>query len=389
MEGVNLGPVGHADANEAEGAAAPSPPPPASPPALVRAPAAGEDGPAPQPEAGAPGCSGARPPELLPERCLGRLKGRFEEDDEELEDEELEEEEEEEEEEMSHFSLRLEGGRPDSEDEDEDEERLINLTELTPYILCSICKGYLIDATTITECLHTFCKSCIVRHFYYSNRCPKCNIVVHQTQPLYNIRLDRQLQDIVYKLVINLEEREKKQMHDFYKERGLEVPKPAVPQTAPSNKGRTKKVLESVFRIPPELDMSLLLEFIGANEGTGHFKVDILCGDHLLERCQTLREIRRAAGEAAMQCVPFRLVIGQASFWEKEACLWTGGSELASAQPQGVRGRPERRAALELLPVPIIFRSCVCFIHPSNTTAQASFSSRVDELPLFCEDCFL
>ncbi|MXQ89192.1 hypothetical protein E5288_WYG015103 [Bos mutus] len=179
-----------------------------------------------------------------------------------------------------------------------------------------------------------FCKSCIVRHFYYSNRCPKCNIVVHQTQPLYNIRLDRQLQDIVYKLVINLEEREKKQMHDFYKERGLEVPKPAVPQPVPSSKGRTKKVLESVFRIPPELDMSLLLEFIGANEGTGHFKplekkfvrvsgeatighvekflrrkmgldpacqVDIICGDHLLERYQTLREIRRAIGDAAMQ----------------------------------------------------------------------------------------
>ncbi|GAB5578747.1 polycomb complex protein BMI-1 isoform X1 [Prionailurus iriomotensis] len=230
------------------------------------------------------------------------MRGRFEDEDDELEeDEELEEEEEEEEEEMSHFSLRLEGGRPDSEDEEE------------------------------------VCKSCIVRHFYYSNRCPKCNIVVHQTQPLYNIRkneLDRQLQDIVYKLVINLEEREKKQMHDFYKERGLEVPKPAVPQPVPSSKGRSKKVLESVFRIPPELDMSLLLEFIGANEGTGHFKplekkfvrvsgeatighvekflrrkmgldpacqVDIICGDHLLEQYQTLREIRRAIGDAAMQ----------------------------------------------------------------------------------------
>ena len=34
---------------------------------------------------------------------------------------------------------------------------MINLAELTPYILCSICKGYFIDATTITECLHT-CK---------------------------------------------------------------------------------------------------------------------------------------------------------------------------------------------------------------------------------------
>lgn len=36
-------------------------------------------------------------------------------------------------------------------------QRMINLSELTPYILCSICKGYFIDATTITECLHT-CK---------------------------------------------------------------------------------------------------------------------------------------------------------------------------------------------------------------------------------------
>ena len=333
MEGVPAVTAGNAGAAKAEGAATMPPPPPVSPPALTPAPAAGEEGPPPLPEAGDPGCSGSRPPELEPERSLGRLRGRFEDEDEELEeDEDLEEEEEEkEEEEMSHFSLRLEGGRPDSEDE---EERLINLSELTPYILCSICKGYLIDATTITECLHTFCKSCIVRHFYYSNRCPKCNIVVHQTQPLYNIRLDRQLQDIVYKLVINLEEREKKQMHDFYKERGLEVPKPAVPQPVPSSKGRTKKVLESVFRIPPELDMSLLLEFIGANEGTGHFKplekkfvrvsgeatighvekflrrkmgldpacqVDIICGDHLLERYQTLREIRRAIGDAAMQ----------------------------------------------------------------------------------------
>ncbi|XP_038197998.1 polycomb group RING finger protein 6 isoform X2 [Arvicola amphibius] len=319
-------------ASESKRASAmPPPPPPISPPALTPAPAAGEEGPASLPEAGAPGCSRSLPPELEPERSLGRLRGRFEDYDEELEEDEEMEEEEEEEEDMSHFSLRLESGRPDSEDE---EERLLNLAELTPYIMCSICKGYLIDATTITECLHTFCKSCIVRHFYYGNRCPKCNIVVHQTQPLYNIRLDRQLQDIVYKLVINLEEREKKQMHDFYKERGLEVPKPAVPQPVPSNKGKTKKVLESVFRIPPELDMSLLLEFIGANEDTGHFKplekkfvrvsgeatighvekflrrkmgldpacqVDIICGDHLLERYQTLREIRRAIGDAAMQ----------------------------------------------------------------------------------------
>uniref|UniRef100_A0A4W3HCK1 Polycomb group ring finger 6 n=1 Tax=Callorhinchus milii TaxID=7868 RepID=A0A4W3HCK1_CALMI len=82
------------------------------------------------------------------------------------------------------------------------------LADVNPYILCPICGGYFIDATTITECLHTFCKSCIVKHFDYSNRCPKCNLTVHQTWPLYNIRLDRKLQDIVYKLVPNLESSE-------------------------------------------------------------------------------------------------------------------------------------------------------------------------------------
>ncbi|XP_071604472.1 polycomb group RING finger protein 6 isoform X3 [Heliangelus exortis] len=214
---------------------------------------------------GAPSCSGSRSLPFEFERSRSGSSGDEDDDDEE-EEEEMEEEE-------------IEGdpgarfGTGDGElDADDDRERMINLAELTPYILCSICKGYFIDATTITECLHTFCKSCIVRHFYYSNRCPKCNIVVHQTQPLYNIRLDRQLQDIVYKLVVNLEEREKKQMHDFYKERGLEVPKPAVPQPVRASRGRPRKVLGSVFRIPPELDISILLEFIGANEGTGNFK---------------------------------------------------------------------------------------------------------------------
>ena len=63
------------------------PPPPVSPPALTPAPAAGEEGPPPLPEAGDPGCSGSRPPELEPERSLGRLRGRFEDEDEELEEE--------------------------------------------------------------------------------------------------------------------------------------------------------------------------------------------------------------------------------------------------------------------------------------------------------------
>ena len=36
-------------------------------------------------------------------------------------------------------------------------ERRIRLKTLNEHIVCTICTGYLIDATTVTECLHT-CK---------------------------------------------------------------------------------------------------------------------------------------------------------------------------------------------------------------------------------------
>ncbi|KAJ6669085.1 hypothetical protein lerEdw1_007894 [Lerista edwardsae] len=273
-----------------------------------------------QPPLEAPGCSGA---DSVLERgscseSSGEGNEEMEEEDEEEEEAMVEEEEEEEEEDDddedtlegeprdTFRGFGMEEGEVDSDDEDE---RMINLSELTPYIMCSICKGYFIDATTITECLHTWLL-------------------------LPAIKLDRQLQDIVYKIVVNLEEREKKQMHDFYRERGLEIPKPAVPQPVAVGRGRPRKVVGSVFRIPPELDISLLLEFIGANDLSGNFKplekkfirvsgeatvghvekflrrkmdldpgcqVDIICGDHLLEHYQTLREIRRALGESAVQ----------------------------------------------------------------------------------------
>lgn len=36
-------------------------------------------------------------------------------------------------------------------------ERKIKLKSLNNHIMCGICNGYFIDATTVTECLHT-CK---------------------------------------------------------------------------------------------------------------------------------------------------------------------------------------------------------------------------------------
>ncbi|XP_068597153.1 polycomb group RING finger protein 6 [Brachionichthys hirsutus] len=219
---------------------------------------------------------------------------------------------------------------------DSEEESKLPLHHFHPYIRCGLCCGFLIDATTVTECLHTFCKSCIVKHFFDGNRCPTCSIVVHQTQPLYNIRPDRQLQDIVYKMIPRLEELERGQMTNFYKARGLQVPIPVLLSPSAPVVRRQKKdsVGPTAFTVPPELDVSLLLQFVGAEEGVSDYKplerpyirvsghatvrhvelfirrkmelspscqVDVVCGDHLLDHYQSLKDIQSFVGEDGRQ----------------------------------------------------------------------------------------
>lgn len=44
-----------------------------------------------------------------------------------------------------------------------------------------------------------------------------CNIKIHETQPLLNLKLDRVMQDIVYKLVPGLQESMSKQLLGLFK----------------------------------------------------------------------------------------------------------------------------------------------------------------------------
>ena len=102
-----------------------------------------------------------------------------------------------------------------------DESFSLCIRDLNPHIVCSLCAGYLIDATTITECLHTYCKSCIVKYLQLSKCCPQCSLKIHETQPLMSLRSDRTMQDIVYKIVPGLYESEEKRKAEFFKSRGL------------------------------------------------------------------------------------------------------------------------------------------------------------------------
>ncbi|XP_003724093.1 polycomb group RING finger protein 1 [Strongylocentrotus purpuratus] len=151
----------------------------------------------------------------------------------------------------------------------------LKIRELNQHIVCILCAGYYIDATTVTECLHTFCKSCIVKYLQTSKICPMCNQKVHETQPVLNLRPDRTMQDVVLKLVPKLFEKEEQRKMEFYKSRGLDKVQSKVQQKSFSGKldptgGHFYKNDEQV---------SLCLEYLGngpsrAEEDAGITQLD-------------------------------------------------------------------------------------------------------------------
>lgn len=131
------------------------------------------------------------------------------------------------------------------------------LVELNPHLTCVLCGGYFVDATTIIECLHSFCKTCIVRYLSLHKICPVCDVQVHKTRPLVNIRSDQTLQDIVYKLVPGLFKNEMRKRREFY----ARIPPSArgcIPVSS-EERGDTRGVERLIFT--PEDLFSLSLEY--------------------------------------------------------------------------------------------------------------------------------
>ncbi|KYN04016.1 PREDICTED: putative uncharacterized protein DDB_G0277255 [Cyphomyrmex costatus] len=89
------------------------------------------------------------------------------------------------------------------------------LRDVNPHLICLLCRGYLIDATTVGECLHSFCKSCILKYLNTAAHCPSCKHAINKAKP--NIKADKALQAIVYKLVPGLYHREMLKRREFYK----------------------------------------------------------------------------------------------------------------------------------------------------------------------------
>lgn len=77
------------------------------------------------------------------------------------------------------------------------------------HLICKLCDGLYRDPFTISECLHTFCKSCIFFAFQDIglHECPRCRVALGP-DPFKAILFDRTLQELVDKLFPELKERD-------------------------------------------------------------------------------------------------------------------------------------------------------------------------------------
>ena len=105
-------------------------------------------------------------------------------------------------------------------------EEKILVKELNENFICFICNGYLIRPVAITECLHSFCRSCIVKYLETTSeyKCPNCETLIHETNPWELLREDKKLEFIIYQLVPGLAQNEKKRRKLFYSRRDMDDP---------------------------------------------------------------------------------------------------------------------------------------------------------------------
>ncbi|CAD6194162.1 unnamed protein product [Caenorhabditis auriculariae] len=104
----------------------------------------------------------------------------------------------------------------------------VNLKRMADVVVCSLCEGYLVDATTVIDCLHSFCKSCLLKYFDDDETtCPTCGILIHQSHPAQYVSFDRTMQDVIHKIVpgLMLDEQKNRQayLHSQRKAAGRNV----------------------------------------------------------------------------------------------------------------------------------------------------------------------
>jgi len=125
----------------------------------------------------------------------------------------------------NHYSKEIDKGKEkELPDHDkpflEGEEIIIKTRLFNPYLVCKLCKGYYKEPTTIKECLHTFCKSCIYKSFQNEKKCPTCGVALGGKFS-DSLRQDRIMQALINSIFPEMEMEEAMAEETFYKARGI------------------------------------------------------------------------------------------------------------------------------------------------------------------------
>ncbi|KAL5224794.1 hypothetical protein ABZP36_011433 [Zizania latifolia] len=122
---------------------------------------------------------------------------------------------------------------------------------LAACMTCPLCHRLLRDATTVSECLHTFCRKCIYKKLNDEEleRCPVCKIDLG-CAPLEKLRADHNIQDVRSKIFpfkgkkVNAEEIESPiELPAKRKERSISSLVVNTPQITPSLTGRRTRAV--------------------------------------------------------------------------------------------------------------------------------------------------
>lgn len=114
--------------------------------------------------------------------------------------------------------------------------------EFTAHLTCQLCGGYYRDCHTIVDCLHSFCRSCLILFFekkvtLNENKnvtprlcCPTCDIEVgphpfrkHTSISTVQILPDRTLQELVDKIFPRFKAQEHENEKRFYAEKNIKL----------------------------------------------------------------------------------------------------------------------------------------------------------------------
>uniref|UniRef100_A0A0K0DGV8 RING-type domain-containing protein n=1 Tax=Angiostrongylus cantonensis TaxID=6313 RepID=A0A0K0DGV8_ANGCA len=182
-------------------------------------------------------------------------------------------------------------------------------------------QGYLIDATTVIDCLHTFCKSCLLTYFEEEdNCCPSCEQLIHQSHPSHYVAFDRTMQDIVYKLVPGLLDAERNRRLDFLKDKKRlsgenvdeedEAEKKVVVSLLPGA-ADLPKPNRSIVRLSGMATVNTLKRYLAHSLWSNmsrYNELDLFCNDELMGRDFSMRFIHLTRCRNKLKDEPLKLV---------------------------------------------------------------------------------